>query len=152
MTYPTVDVSTTNVDAAGDSPSAARADLLDLITKFNQLRAHLLAFATTGVMADTVTAVTFGASPTFDASLSNVFHLGNLTGNVTSMTITNPAAGRFLTIRFKQDATGGRTVAIPAGAKISGVVGSTVNQVSYLNLAWNATDTRWEGSWTVLPP
>lgn len=41
MTYPSSDVITTNVDAGTDSPALARADVLDLITKFNQLRNHI---------------------------------------------------------------------------------------------------------------
>ncbi len=47
MTWPTVDVVTTNTDSGTDSPATARADLLDLIQKFNQLRAHVSAFAAT---------------------------------------------------------------------------------------------------------
>lgn len=41
MTYPATDVSTTNLDAGTDSRAAARVDLLDLVTKFNQLRNHI---------------------------------------------------------------------------------------------------------------
>ena len=40
MTWPTGSVATTNVDAATDSPASARADLLDLITKANQMIAE----------------------------------------------------------------------------------------------------------------
>lgn len=47
MTWPASDVDTTDVDADGDSPLNARADLNDLITKFNQLRNHVTAFAQT---------------------------------------------------------------------------------------------------------
>ncbi|MBK5203872.1 MAG: hypothetical protein JJD98_00235 [Polaromonas sp.] len=38
MTYPTVNVNTTNLDASTDSPASARADLLDLVQKFSGLR------------------------------------------------------------------------------------------------------------------
>lgn len=38
MTYPTVDVNLTNLDAGTDNPALARTDLLDLATKFNGLR------------------------------------------------------------------------------------------------------------------
>lgn len=37
MTWPTVTVSTANVDAPTDNPASARADLLDLIQKANQM-------------------------------------------------------------------------------------------------------------------
>lgn len=40
MTWPTVAVTTTNLDAGSDSPSSARPDILDLTQKFNQLIAH----------------------------------------------------------------------------------------------------------------
>lgn len=44
MTYPSSDVSTTDMDAGTDSPAAARSDLLDLATKFNLLRNHVSTF------------------------------------------------------------------------------------------------------------
>jgi hypothetical protein len=44
MTYPASDVVTTNTDASTDSPASARADILDLMQKFNQLRAHITSF------------------------------------------------------------------------------------------------------------
>ena len=47
MTWPSVDVGTTNADAGTDSPATARTDLLDLMTKFNQVRAHVSAFIQT---------------------------------------------------------------------------------------------------------
>lgn len=95
--------------------------------------------------------IAFTATPSFDASSGQLIKFGALTANVTSMTLTNAAEGHFLSIRFKQDATGGRTVAVPAGAKVSGSVGVLANQVSYLNLTYNTADARWEGAWTVLP-
>lgn len=47
MTWPTSDVDTTDVDADTDSPLLARQDLLDLVQKFNQLRAHVSSFIQT---------------------------------------------------------------------------------------------------------
>ena len=41
MAIPTVAVNTTNLDASTDSPASARADLLDLVNKFNALIAAL---------------------------------------------------------------------------------------------------------------
>lgn len=40
MVWPATNVNTTNADAGTDSPTAFRSDVLDLINKFNQLRAH----------------------------------------------------------------------------------------------------------------
>ena len=47
MTWPAADVGTTNADAGTDSPATARTDLLDLMTKFNQVRNHVSAFIQT---------------------------------------------------------------------------------------------------------
>jgi len=47
MTWPTVAVDTTDTDAGTDSPASARADLLDLIQKVNQIIAHVSAFSAT---------------------------------------------------------------------------------------------------------
>lgn len=94
----------------------------------------------------------FTATPTFNCSLSNVFEFsGAMTANVTSCTITNPTAGQTITIRVKQDGTGSRTFASPAGAKITGSVGLTLGLASLLTLTYSAMDARWEGAWTQLP-
>lgn len=104
-----------------------------------------------GRIRSKVSTPAFSATPTFDALAQDLVIFGTLTANVTSMTINNPAQGQFLTIRFKQDGTGNRTVAVPSGAKVSGSVGTAANQVSYLNITYNSTDARWEGSWLVVP-
>lgn len=44
MAWPGSDVGTTNTDAGTDIPANARANLLDLMQKFNQLRNHVTAF------------------------------------------------------------------------------------------------------------
>lgn len=99
----------------------------------------------------TPVAVSYAAALAIDASAANLIKVGNLTGNVTSMTISNAAEGQFIAIRFRQDATGGRTIAVPAGAAVTGAPNSAANKTSYLNLTWNATDARWEGAWTAIP-
>ncbi|WP_157359788.1 hypothetical protein [Caldimonas brevitalea] len=98
-----------------------------------------------------VATVAFSATPTFNAAAVNTILFGTLTGNVTSSTISNLAQGQYVSIRFKQDATGGRTVVLPATAKVAGSVGLLANQVSYLNVTFNTADGRVEGAWTVLP-
>lgn len=45
--WPSSNVNTTNLDAGTDNPQLARADLLDLTQKFNDLRGHVSAFAQT---------------------------------------------------------------------------------------------------------
>lgn len=105
---------------------------------------------TGGAYTSTV-ASAFSATPTFDAALSNVFEMGALTANVTSITIANPANGQTISIRMQQDGTGGRTVAVPTGAKVSGSVGSVANAASILTLTYSPTGGRWEGAWVQLP-
>lgn len=96
-------------------------------------------------------AVSYAAALALDASTSNFIKVGTLTGNVTSMSIGNAIEGQFLTVRFRQDSTGGRTIAVPAGAAITGTPNTAASKTSYLNLTWNATDARWEGAWTAIP-
>ncbi len=96
--------------------------------------------------------VAFSATPTFDASASNFHIFGALTANVTAITLSNAQEGQFLTIRFTQDGTGGRTITTGnMGAtnapSITGSPTTTANKASYLNLTYNATAARWEGSW-----
>jgi|GEM_PF-2929268 len=47
MTWPTVAVGTTNVDAGTDSPATARNDIKDAIDAVNQMMAHVTAFGAT---------------------------------------------------------------------------------------------------------
>lgn len=105
----------------------------------------------TGAALTNIVSVTYAASLTIDAATGNAFKVGNLTGNVTSMAISNGVEGQFVSIRFRQDATGGRTVALPSGAKVNGSIAGGANRTSYLNLTYNATDSRWEGNWSQIP-
>lgn len=85
-----------------------------------------------------------------DCSLGNYFTLA-LTENVTSITFTNtPPTGyaQSIWVRIKQDATGGRTVALPSSFKAStGSASSVTNGANtYTLLAATTVDqgTRWE--------
>jgi len=91
------------------------------------------------------------ATPTFDCATSNVFEPAALTGNVTSITLSNAVAGQTVQIRFQQDATGGRTVAVPSGAKVDGSINTAANRVSWLILTYSARGSRWEGNWLQVP-
>jgi hypothetical protein len=92
--------------------------------------------------------VSFGATPTFDSSLSNTILFGTMTANVTSMTISNPVDGAQLQIRFVQDATGGRTVTLPSNVQVSGALNTAANAVTWLVLTYVSSASRWEGTWT----
>lgn len=91
------------------------------------------------------------ATPTFDCSTGNVFEPAELTANVTAITLSNPVAGQTVQIRFLQDATGGRTVVAPSGAKVSGSIATAANRVSWLVLTYSSRGARWEGNWLQVP-
>lgn len=95
--------------------------------------------------------VAFSTTPTFDASKSNVFEFGALTANVTSVTIINGSNGQTINLRFVQDATGGRTVSLPASFRAAGSVQSGANTKSWLVLTYVASLASWEGTWTSIP-
>ncbi len=98
-----------------------------------------------------VQSVAFSATPTFNAEFSNCFELGTLTANVTSSTVSNQTAGQTIQIRVQQDATGGRTFALPASAVATGSINTTANKVSYLTLYRASASGVLEGSWMNLP-
>lgn len=93
----------------------------------------------------------FSATPTFDASLSNVHTLPAMTANVTTVNITNPVDGQSISIRFVQDGTGGRTVTLPATIKATGTVDTGANRATLLFLTYYAGPARWEGGYMVVP-
>jgi hypothetical protein len=93
-----------------------------------------------------ITAVTFSATPTFDASTfaSPTFTM-TLTGNVTSSTISNPIPGQTITFIIKQDGTGGWTFAWPASTKGSSAIEPAANGVSVQSYVWDGTFWRATG-------
>lgn len=74
MTMPTAAVSTTNLDATGDTPSLARADLLDAVQKLNQIIAHISTAAATVLDDISVSAMlaTMGGAPLASPALTGV--------------------------------------------------------------------------------
>lgn len=91
------------------------------------------------------------ATPTFDCSAGNVFEPGVMTSNITSMTMSNPVAGQTVNIVFKQDATGGRTIAVPSGAKIDGAPNTGANRINVLVMQYYGAGSIWIGNWLVIP-
>jgi hypothetical protein len=96
------------------------------------------------------TSVNYAASLTLNAHDADWIEVGPLTGNVTTLQV-DADVGTRTRIRFKQDATGGRTVANPSGAKITGSIDATASKVSYLDLYYCSADLRWEGFWATVP-
>lgn len=91
------------------------------------------------------------ATPTFDCAASNSFEPGVMTSNVTSLTMSNPVAGQTVQIICKQDATGGRTHAVPSGAKIDGSINTGANRVSILVMTYYGAGSMWVGNWLQIP-
>mgnify|MGYP001160697591 CR=1 FL=1 len=95
--------------------------------------------------------VGFSSSISVSAQEGDYIEVGTLTANITTFTITASSIGKRLKFRFVQDATGGRTVATPSGAKIAGSLASAANQASHLDLIFSFDGNRWEGAWTQIP-
>jgi hypothetical protein len=74
-------------------------------------------------------AVTFSASPTFDASLGNTQKI-TLTGDVTGSTLSNAFAGQQLNFIICQDSSGGHAFAWPSNVKGGMTIGSTASKCS----------------------
>ena len=89
------------------------------------------------------TAVSFSATPTFDASTSAspVFTM-TLTGNVTSSTVSNLTAGQRVIFILTQDGTGSRTFAFPAICKGASLIGPDAGSVSVQQFVYDGTNLR----------
>ncbi|ABF43368.1 hypothetical protein Acid345_4368 [Candidatus Koribacter versatilis Ellin345] len=90
-------------------------------------------------------AVTFSATPAFDFSKGDT-QMITLTGNVTSSTLTNAAAGQRLLFIVCQDATGSRTFAWPASVKGGGVIGASSGKCSVQEFVWDGSAARAVGA------
>jgi hypothetical protein len=134
-----------------DAAALTAADLLE-IHQPGQAAGTRSRKVTLGTLRrDAVTALTIATGVVnVDCALGDFFTL-SLTANVTSLTFSNlPATGRAmsLAIRIRQDATGGRTLALPASFK--GVTGtdtavqSAANAWTLLTITTFDQGTRWE--------
>ena len=146
MTWPAADVGTTNADAGTDSPATARTDLLDLMTKFNQVRNHVSAFIQT-LLDDAAASnarTTLGAAASgANADITSVATTTTINGTVigyreipqtsqsVAYTLVAGDAGKHV---FHPSAdTTARTWTIPANASVAFPIGTAitfVNQVS----------------------
>ena len=93
----------------------------------------------------------YSATPTFDCAASNSIEPATMTGNITSITLSNATAGQTVQIRLQQDATGGRTCAVPSGAKIDGSINTGANRVTWLIMTYSSRGSRWEGNFLQVP-
>lgn len=90
----------------------------------------------------TIESVVFSATPTFDASESDVFSM-TLTANVTSSTITNPVVGKEITFLLSQDGMGGWTFAFPVDVVLRTgalLISSGANEVTAVSFIYDGTN------------
>jgi hypothetical protein len=116
--------------------------------------AQISQHATTGALtflkgvAPTAANLTDGANIATDASLGSEFRV-TLAGNRTLDNPTNPTDAQRAVWRFKQDATGSRTITLGSkfrlGADISAVtLSTTANKIDYMGAIYNLTDDKWD--------
>lgn len=100
-----------------------------------------------GIASSGMQTLTDGATITFNPG-SGETGIVTLAGNRT-LAIQNPAKGRFYTLIVKQDATGSRTLALPAGSKVPGTgagaitLSTAANAVDILSVFWDGTNYYW---------
>lgn len=99
-------------------------------------------------VAPNVVALTDGANIATDASLGNEFTV-TLAGNRTLDNPTNPTNGQKNIWRFKQDATGGRTITLGSafrlGTDITAVtLTADANAIDYMTAVYSSVDTKWD--------
>ena len=116
--------------------------------KFNGGTGTLSAYTISDYLLDdssqlvaTIDAMSFSATPTFDASDSGAFTM-TLTANVTSSTISGMASGQRCIFSLTQDATGGRTFAWPASFTRPPVIASGANQRTTVEFIYDGTNWR----------
>jgi hypothetical protein len=94
MTWPVSDVVTTNMDAGTDSLASARADILDMADKVNQVRNHVTDFAQT--VLDDATAADARATLGVDAAIQSNTYIAATASGTNSYTITpSPAISAY---------------------------------------------------------
>ncbi|KKL28477.1 hypothetical protein LCGC14_2374760 [marine sediment metagenome] len=95
-----------------------------------------------------VTGLTDQATITTDASAGTIFTV-TLAGNRTLAAPTNPVDGMKRIWRFKQDATGSRTITLNAvfrlGTDITTItLTTTASKTDYVGAIYNGTDAKWD--------
>jgi hypothetical protein len=83
-------------------------------------------------------------TPTFDITKASYF-LATLTGNITPVMPASLVEGSRMTWVLKQDATGGRTITLPANALSSGTINlsATANSIDVITWVYSFSSTKW---------
>lgn len=128
-------------DIATNGAGAITADVLQ------DFLADLMAALPSSIGA--AIALTYASTTNTDAALGCVFDL-TLTGNVTLANPTNPVDGQAVKWRIRQDATGGRTVAlgskfrIPATATSPLAWSTAASKLDIFAAIYNLADDKWD--------
>lgn len=86
--------------------------------------------------------VAAASTTTLDASTADTF-LVTLGTNITTLSITNPVDGQTIQIIWRQDGTGGRTVAFPASIKGATAPSSTASSTSAQAFVYDSVNSVW---------
>jgi hypothetical protein len=91
--------------------------------------------------------VAFSATPTFDATLSNVFHFGVMTASVTAAVFSGGEDGQTINVRVDAGA-GGFAFPLPANVTVKGTFDNTPAAINWLVLTWHEASAKWEAVWS----
>lgn len=87
-----------------------------------------------------------GTAFTINCNQSNVFRV-LMTGNVATLTITNPSDGQTIVLKLTQDGTGSRTMTWPAAFKWPGassvILSTAIGAIDQLTATYYADTTSW---------
>ena len=86
--------------------------------------------------------LSYAASRTPNPTLGNFINIGTLTGGITinAPSAANSWTGAMMTLKFTQDATGGRTVTFGSGIKANWSPTTTANKVNVIQFRFDGTD------------
>ena len=86
-----------------------------------------------------------GGAVAWDTASKNVDNRSlTLTANVTSLAMSNVANGFSAVLKVRQDTTGGRTLALPAGSVPAALsLGTAPNQLTVLTVQWDGAEYVW---------
>lgn len=91
--------------------------------------------------------VAFSATPVFDATLSNRFHFGMMTTDVTAASFSGGVNGQPISVRVDAGA-GGFAFPLPSNVTLlGGVFDNAAGKINTLELTYNDGTSKWEGFW-----
>ncbi len=150
-TVGTLPSASSNAGRIADVTDAANSDIGVPVVAGGSFRAEVKSNGTTWILSTITrsdTNLTDAATIALNANLGHVFEV-TLGGNRTLGNPTGGYDGQGITIRVRQDATGGRTLSFGTnyrfGTDIPSITLSTgANKVDYIGLRYDASATKWD--------